>query len=207
MLKNPFREIDNKNRKNDSDLLKKTADFNKIVNQRMKVMIIIVVLCFFIAIGVKLFNVQILENEDYIVKLEAFTRKQQVVTPPRGEMVDRNGNVLVSNKESLNITYYPPSNVSSYSESKWALAKQFAQVFQIKEDTITERDWKGFYLVAADNYGNDLLTEEELDKALRGELTTNEVYRIKINRVTQADIDRICLEELTEAPKECRLSS
>ena len=46
MLKNPFREIDNKNRKNSSDLLKKTADFNKIVNQRMKVMII-VVLCFF----------------------------------------------------------------------------------------------------------------------------------------------------------------
>ena len=122
MLKNPFREIDNKNRKNSSDLLKKTADFNKIVNQRMKVMII-VVLCFFIAIGVKLFNVQILENEDYIVKLEAFTRKQQVVTPPRGEMVDRNGNVLVSNKESLNITYYPPSNVSSYSESKMGLSK------------------------------------------------------------------------------------
>lgn len=200
MLKNPFREIDNKNRKNSSDLLKKTADFNKIVNQRMKI-VIIVVLCFFIAISVKLFNIQILENEDYIVKLEAFTRKQQIVTPPRGEIVDRNGNLLVSNTESLNITYYPPSNVSSYSESKWALAKQFAQVFQIKEDSITERDWKDFYLVAADNYGNDLLTEEELDKALRDELKTNEVYRIKINRVTQADIDRICEEELSEAQK------
>ena len=201
MLKNPFRELDNKIRKNSSDLLRKSADYNKTVNQRVRVTIM-VVFCVFVAIFIKLVDIQIIENENYTMKLEAYTKKQQVVTPPRGEIVDRNGKVVVTNTESLNITYYPPNNISSYSERKWQLAQSFAVTFKIPFEKANEREWKDYYILVADDYGNSLLSEEELYKANRGELSNAEVYQMKISRITMDMIDEIAKAPQSDAAKQ-----
>ena len=191
MFKNPFREIDIKNRKNSSDLLKQVTNFNKVVNQRVSHLMMIV-LCIFIVISSKLAYVQLFQQEDYLAKLEAFTKKQQVITPPRGEMFDRNGNLLVANEECLNITYYPPNNVSSYSSSKWRLAYEFANRFNVSNEDLTLRDWKDFYLLMSDDNGNSLLNENEF------RLSSSEIYSLKLSRITQELIDEMIHKPLSE---------
>lgn len=191
MFKNPFREIDIKNRKNSSDLLKQVTNFNKVVNQRVSHLMMIV-LCIFIVISSKLAYVQLFQQEDYLAKLEAFTKKQQVITPPRGEMFDRNGKLLVANEECLNITYYPPNNVSSYSSSKWRLAYEFANRFNVSNEDLTLRDWKDFYLLMSDDNGNSLLNENEF------RLSSSEIYSLKLSRITQDLIDEMIHKPLSE---------
>ncbi len=205
MLKNPFREIDQKNRKNSSDLLKKQFDFFKIVNQRANIVIACIAVCFLI-LGMRLTYIQIFENESYTMKLEAYTRKNQVVTPPRGEMYDRNGNLLVGNDDVLNITYYPPNYVDSYSEEKWQLAYDFAVEFDIGSEEASFREWQDYYLQVSEDYGNSLLSEQEMQDAIAKTSDTvsleSIIYPIKISRITQEMIDEIKEVPLTAEERE-----
>lgn len=201
MIKNPFRELDHRNRKNSSDLLKRPTDYNKVINQR-SFQLLIILICAFLVIALRLTQIQLVENDDYAMKLEAYTRKQQVVTPPRGEIFDRFGNLLVANNECLNITYYPPSDVTSYSQQKWRLAYEFAKHFKISEDSVSEREWKDFYLIIDNNYGNSLLTEQELKQAFSNELSNSAVYDLKINRINDQFINELMSQTLSEKHKE-----
>lgn len=205
MLKNPFKEIDQKNRKNSSDLLKKQTDFFKLVNQRAHIMIISIGVAFLV-LALRLTYIQLVQNENYIEKLEAYTQKNQVIQPPRGEMYDRNGNLVVANDDVLNITYYPPKNVDSYDEEKWALAYEFAYLFDISSDEATFREWQDYYLQVSEDYGDSLLTEEEMNQALarasEGISLHSITYPIKISRITQEMIDEIRQVELTEKEKQ-----
>ena len=76
MFKNPFREIDIKNRKNSSDLLKQVTNFNKVVNQRVSHLMMIV-LCIFIVISSKLAYVQLFQQEDYLAKLKLLPKNSR----------------------------------------------------------------------------------------------------------------------------------
>lgn len=201
MIKNPFRELDHRNRKNSSDLLKRPTDYNKVINQR-SFHLLIILICVFLVIALRLIQIQVIENDDYTMKLEAYTRKQQVVTPPRGEIFDRFGNLLVGNNECLNITYYPPSDVANYSEQKWRLAYEFAKHFKISEDSVSEREWKDFYLIIDDSYGNSLLTEQELKQAFSNELSNAAVYDLKIKRINDKFINELMSQPLSERFKE-----
>ena len=121
MLRNPFKELDANIRKRSSDLLKRGFDFNKVVNQRATIVISVVFVCF-LAIGLRLVQIQYFEQESYLEKLKAFTQKNQTISPPRGDIYDRNGKLLVTNKEVVNITYYPQKDLLNWSEEKWQLS-------------------------------------------------------------------------------------
>lgn len=191
MLRNPFKELDARNRKRSSDLLKSNMDFNKVVNKRAKILILSVFACF-VVIAARLIQIQYFSQDEYIVKLAAFTQKNQVSSPPRGDMIDRNGNVLVTSEEIVNITYYPQKDLSSYSESKWQLAYKFAEQFDIQSDSITEREWKDFYIMVADDQGASLLTDEQKT------LSDSEQYSIKISKITQDMIEELRNGEQSE---------
>ena len=66
------------------------------------------------------------------------------VTTPRGEMLDRNGQVLVGNKQRLNITYFPPQGISD--EKEWELARRFSTDYEVDETQLGTRDLKDLYL-------------------------------------------------------------
>ena len=191
MLRNPFKELDARNRKRSSDLLKSNMDFNKVVNKRAKILILSVFACF-VVIAARLIQIQYFSQDEYTVKLAAFTQKNQVSSPPRGDMIDRNGNVLVTSEEIVNITYYPQKDLSSYSESKWQLAYKFAEQFDIQSDSITEREWKDFYIMVADDHGASLLTDEQKT------LSDSEQYSIKISKITQDMIEELRNVEQSE---------
>ena len=184
MLRNPFKELDARMRKRSSDLLRSNMDFNKVVNKRARILILSVFACFFV-IAVRLIQIQYFSQDEYIVKLAAFTQKNQISSPPRGDMIDRNGNVLVSSEEIVNITYYPQKDLSSYSESKWQLAYKFAVQFDIQSDSITEREWKDFYIMVAKDRGASLLSDDQK------KLSDSEQYSIKISKITSEMIEEL----------------
>ena len=184
MLRNPFKELDARMRKRSSDLLRSNMDFNKVVNKRARILILSVFACFFV-IAVRLIQIQYFSQDEYIVKLAAFTQKNQISSPPRGDMIDRNGNVLVSSEEIVNITYYPQKDLSSYSESKWQLAYKFAVQFDIQSDSITEREWKDYYIMVAKDRGASLLSDDQK------KLSDSEQYSIKISKITSEMIEEL----------------
>ncbi len=184
MLRNPFKELDARMRKRSSDLLRSNMDFNKVVNKRARILILSVFACFFV-IAVRLIQIQYFSQDEYIVKLAAFTQKNQISSPPRGDMIDRNGNVLVSSEEIVNITYYPQKDLSSYSESKWQLAYKFAVQFAIQSDSITEREWKDYYIMVAKDRGASLLSDDQK------KLSDSEQYSIKISKITSEMIEEL----------------
>ena len=196
MLRNPFKELDANIRKRSSDLLKRGFDFNKVVNQRATIVISVVFVCF-LAIGLRLIQIQYFEQESYLEKLKAFTQKNQTISPPRGDIYDRNGKLLVTNKEVVNITYYPQKDLLNWSEEKWQLAYKFTRNFSIRNDKVSERDWKDYYIMVADDNGDSLLTKEELNN-----LSDSDIYSLKIKRITMDMVEKLKNQPLSGSKKE-----
>ncbi|MEG0823452.1 MAG: hypothetical protein RSG07_02985, partial [Erysipelotrichaceae bacterium] len=128
MFKNPFRELDNKQKKTESSLLKKNADFNKLLNSRMQIIAVVVVAIFALVVY-KLYVIQIKDADEYAIKLEAYESKKQLTTTPRGRILDANGNVLVGNVQSLNVVYNSPKSVNDKEE--WDLCEKFSKQFNV----------------------------------------------------------------------------
>lgn len=194
MFKNPIKKLDQKEARRQSDALKRGQDFNKTTNNALR-NFGIVILCLFVLLAGRLVYIQISQQDEYLVKLEAYNGKKQVVSTPRGLMYDRNGNVVVDNVQNLTLTYYPPNDVTL--EQKWELAYKVAKRFDITGDKLTSRDLKDLYLLMDENQGNGKLTEEELLAANRGELTNTYVYNLKLQRITEEDISNFDPELLS----------
>lgn len=195
MAINPFRKLDLDKMRRSSSLLNKPSDMQKVVNQRLKTFTIIIIAGFFV-IALQLFNIQIVKNDEYSKKLEAYTLNQQVLTTPRGAMYDRNGNLVVGSMQSHDIIYYPPKEISDSEE--WELAEKFVEAFDVSSDSLTENDIKNLYirLHTDDNgkrdYAVNLWSKEEYELALNG--TKDEKAKmdtLRLERITSEMIDEL----------------
>ena len=73
MIRNPFRDLDQKKLSRSSDVLKTQNDYFKIVNRRIFIFGIIICLIFAV-VSVRLVFLQIRNQEDYAAKLENYYR-------------------------------------------------------------------------------------------------------------------------------------
>lgn len=172
-----------------SEHLKKALDLTKIVGFRLQ-MIALAVCVAMVLIVFRLYSIQMLNTESYANKLESYTRRYQTVTTPRGEMLDRNGQVLVGNKPRQNITYFPPQDISDTKE--WELARLFSQHFEVDETQLRTRDLKDLYLSLHNvEVQKERITEEEMSRYKAGELDDNDIYYLKLERIVQEDLDTL----------------
>ena len=72
MIRNPFRDLDQKKLSRSSDVLKTQNDYFKIVNRRIFIFGIIICLIFAV-VSVRLVFLQIRNQEDYAAKLENYS--------------------------------------------------------------------------------------------------------------------------------------
>ena len=86
-------------------------DFSEILKEFMKkllssrlVILAVVFVGLYAILGMRLFNLQIMEGEQYQENYMAKTEKKISLTGTRGNIYDRNGNVLAYNKLSYNVT-------------------------------------------------------------------------------------------------------
>ncbi|MEG2410490.1 MAG: penicillin-binding protein 2, partial [Erysipelotrichaceae bacterium] len=144
MFQNPLKKLDHDNLKRSSDLLKQQRDDNKIINGRLKIMAFIVCIVF-TTISARIIYIQLNKNDEYKIKLENYVSKKQSTTTPRGTFLDSKMKTVVNTTQSLNLTYYPPENISSQEE--WDLAIHFTKQFGISEYKATDEELKKLYLM------------------------------------------------------------
>ena len=169
-----------------SETLRKALNLSKIVTQRFQ--IVAIAICVGMsAILFRLYTIQMVNTEDYARKLDAYTRRYQTVTTPRGEILDRNGQVLVGNKQRLNITYFPPQGIKD--DKEWELAYQFSRDFEVDETQLGTRDLKDLYLsIHKKEIDAERITQEEMDAFYDGELTDKDIYYLELSRITEEDL-------------------
>ena len=197
MIRNPFRDLDQKKLSRSSDVLKTQNDYFKIVNRRIFIFGIIICLIFAV-VSVRLVFLQIRNQEDYAAKLENYSSQKQTDSTARGEMVDRNGKVIAKTVSSHNIVYFPPKDTTS--EEQWKLAQTFAKDFKVDHKGMTNSDYQDLYMfLHKDEKGNkdsgknllsdqekETLTAEEQEKKIRSRITMKMVNELADDDIKDA---------------------
>lgn len=197
MIRNPFRDLDQKKLSRSSDVLKTQNDYFKIVNRRIFIFGIIICLIFAV-VSVRLVFLQIRNQEDYAAKLENYSSQKQTDSTARGEMVDRNGKVIAKTVSSHNIVYFPPKDTTS--EEQWKLAQTFTKDFKVDHKGMTNSDYQDLYMfLHKDEKGNkdsgkNLLSEQEKET-----LTAEEQEKKIRSRITMKMVNELADDDIKDA--------
>ena len=197
MIRNPFRDLEQKKLSRSSDVLKTQNDYFKIVNRRIFIFGIIICLIFAV-VSVRLVFLQIRNQEDYAAKLENYSSQKQTDSTARGEMVDRNGKVIAKTVSSHNIVYFPPKDTTS--EEQWKLAQTFAKDFKVDHKGMTNSDYQDLYMfLHKDEKGNkdsgkNLLSEQEKET-----LTAEEQEKKIRSRITMKMVNELADDDIKDA--------
>ena len=98
----------------------------------------------------QLFNLQIIQGQDYINKFESRTTKNRVIKSTRGNIYDRNGTVVASNVLSYSVTFEDVGTYNSTREKNLTLngiAYQVLQILSQNGDSLTN----SFHITVDDN--------------------------------------------------------
>lgn len=123
--------------------------FKKISLKRTTVLILVFVIMSVVLVR-RLFDLQIIQGEDYISKFQARTTKERVLKSTRGNILDRNGYILASNVLSYSLTLEDNGTYTSTREKNLTLngvAYQVLQILHSNGDDITH----SFHIVVDKN--------------------------------------------------------
>ncbi|MDP2813103.1 MAG: penicillin-binding transpeptidase domain-containing protein [Erysipelotrichaceae bacterium] len=158
------------------------ADIQKSVTFRLQIFGVVIVVLM-ATVLFRLYQVQVVDQQLYQDRLEIYTRRFQTVTTPRGEILDRYGEILVANSEQLVITYLPPLHVTE--SERWELAYLFADNFDVSAENLRNRDLKDLFIMLHSDEATLLIKDSEWDDYRSGRLSDNDIYLLKIDRITE----------------------
>ncbi len=142
--------------------------------------LLLLVLCFFSAMGVRLFWLQVLQGTFYR-KLSDENRIRLVSRPPiRGRLLDRTGKILADNR----LTYALSIQPRLVSKEQWPLLREkLSQLLDISEESLNDRFTKGInrdpfrITLARDLTPEQVLRFKERDRTLKGAQIDIELVR------------------------------
>lgn len=179
-----------KNYSGSSEHLKKDLSIKKVIDVRLQIFMVLLAA---IAGGLiyRLYTIQIVQADHYANLYEKYQTPPLYSQTMRGEMVDRNGVNLVSNQAKKVIVYDRPRNTSA--ADQWDVAKLFAKTFNIQH-SLNEDDNKVLWLRLND-YGEDLVTEEEYKSYTKGNMTKEEYDELIKSRITPDHLNTLTEED------------
>lgn len=194
MIRNPFRDLDQRKLRRSSELLQTQNDYYKIVNHRIYVFSAFIIILFLI-ITFRLLFLQVREQGVYEEKLAAVTSKKQRYQTPRGEMYDREGKLVVKTASAHNIVYVPKDDITQ--DEQWKIAHQFVDQFELKDDKLNVSDMQDLYLfLYRDENGNRDPMGRHLLKGNEAEtLSDKEVEPLIRSRITEEMVNELASEE------------
>ncbi|WP_243386316.1 peptidoglycan D,D-transpeptidase FtsI family protein [Bacillus kexueae] len=149
----------------------------------------------FIALILRLGIVQIVYGELYKEEVEKSEEIEVNSAAPRGKIFDRNLEVMVTNQAVHTVTY--TKTTSSTQAVRLELAKKLAEILEVSDEKVTERDLKDYWILTRPSEAEGKVSAEERQKVFRGELTNEELYSIQLERISESD-----LSELTPLDRE-----
>ncbi|MEH7386581.1 penicillin-binding protein 2 [Bacillus sp. JJ1521] len=160
-------------------------------------MLFFAVFLLFSALILRLGVVQIVHGEKFQKEVDKTENEVVNLPVPRGKIYDKNGNVIVDNKALNAITYTRARGTKQ--EDVLKVAETLATLIEMKTDKVTERDLKDFWILKNPDEAKKKVTEDELQKEQDGDLSSKEIYKLQIDRITEEDINTITEPELEVA--------
>jgi len=175
------------------DVMKKNK---KGMNKRLDNLKIIIGF-FFLLLAYELYFTIFIEKEKH---LETLNELANVVVEgscaPRGRIYDRNYNLLVDNESMPVIIYQKKSDITK--EEELNLAYQMSKHLDLSYEKLKIRNLKEFFIAKNDKMMEERITDEEWEKVDRRILNMDDIYNLKLDRITEED-----LNHLTEEDKRC----
>ena len=165
---------------------KENKDIKIEIEKRYNILTFIIVLALLILV-ISLFVVQVAGQEKYSQKLENLTKT--IIygeSAPRGRIYDRNGKLIVDNIPSKVIYYKKPSGITTKKEIKTAY--KLANMIALDSSKLNDYDFKNFWIKNHPKEANKKITDEEWRKLEERKLTSDDIYDLKIERVTEEDL-------------------
>ena len=161
----------------------------KIINKNIKIMAIFVI-SIFLFISFTLYKIIYVNGDYYIEKLENINN--QIIygtSAPRGRIYDRNYNVLVDNITKPVIIYKKVKNTKTSEEIK--LARKMTDILDLKYNRVSKSSLKEFYYLINKSEVDKKITDEEIDKYNKRILTSNDLYNLKLSRITDEELENM----------------
>jgi len=192
------RPINKKNKKkkivkkvNVKTINKKRKDNHKYlpdIIEKRYVIITIVILVLFSVITLRLFKLQILDNEVYEEKLALSVEKTiESTSTPRGRIYDRNYNLLVDNEAIKTIYYKKSSGITK--EEEITMAYTIASNLEIDYSKINENRLKEFWYLQNEEKAKEKITKEEWKKNNERKLSDEDIENLIYERITEEELD------------------
>ena len=188
--------------------VKRKKPINKLVNRRVesidlviekryKILIVFIVILMFILIA-RLFYIQIIKNEQYQVKLKELTEKIiEGPSTPRGRIYDRNGKIIVDNEAVKTIYYKKTKGVTV--EEEITLAYKLGDFIDVDYSKISKDDIRNFWVMSNPKKAKAKIKEKEWQKVKERKLSSNDIYELKKERITEDELNSLTDEDLEAA--------
>ena len=160
------------------------------MKKKINVLITIIYICF-LAITLRLFYLQIIDNNYYLEKLSNKTNKIVYEDSSlRGRIYDKNNNILVDNGLVLTIVYQKEENIDEIK-----LAYEMSKKIDLDYNKLTISYMKDFYILENEDIINKRVSNIDREKYLKRQITKEEYYKIKKDLVTEDDLNNYSDED------------
>ncbi len=151
----------------------------------MKKIYLSIMLIFTIVVIVNLYKMMF-SNQNYQQKYEEKTTiLVKSLSTPRGRILDCKGRVLVDNIGIKGVVYRKMKDIKK--EDELTIAYELAKRLEINQ-TLSKNDLKKFWLTKYPEEGEALITLEEKELLEKRKLTTNDLYLLKLDRITDEQL-------------------
>ncbi len=167
---------------------KKQIRFIEDIIEKRYNIIIGLIMILFIIIAFRLFNLQVISNNKYgeLLALNSVNIVESS-SAPRGRIYDRNGNLLVDNKPVKTIYYKKIKGIKTSEELK--LAERVASIIDIDYSKLNLTNLKEYYMQLYPDKVEKLITKEEYKKLSDRKLTKDDIYKLKLERITEEELN------------------
>lgn len=172
---------------NEHQVKLKQQRIQRTVNTRFFVLLLVFSVLLTMIVS-RLYSIQILQHAQYTQMAITQFDETRYELPTRGDIIDSNGKILVSNEEQLSFIYLEPKNETP--DTKWEKSVAFVEQFDVDLSTMTIRDKQDAFIYIKPELAEDLITESEMTRYENDELDDNDLYRLKLSRIDDPLINR-----------------
>lgn len=167
---------------------------SEIMGKRFNFIMVFACILFIIILG-RLFELQILDTDEYKEKLSYYTEKKiESSSAPRGRIYDRNYNLLVDNEAVKTIYYKKNNGVKAKEEIE--LAYVIAENIDVDYSNINDVRLKNFYYKSHYDECRKKITDEEWEQYSKRKLDDNDIIDLIYGRLDEE------IKEYNELDKE-----
>ena len=167
--------------------IEKPGKYLKDIIEKRYLFISIILIIFFIIIGIKLFKLQILSYDEYNTKLVSATEKTiEGSSAPRGRIYDRNYNLLVDNQAIKTIYYKKQDNITT--EEEIELAYEVGKILTIDYSKLSEYRLKNFWYKNNYDLARSRITKKEWNLYSQRKLSDQDIEDLIFKRITEEDL-------------------